>query len=71
MFVMICRLFKTDILLPSTVMISFTIKLEDQNSLDVALQLHVDKQPNYLMLCPAQGNNTEDQGRIIPGSKSV
>ncbi|XP_028413134.1 cytosolic endo-beta-N-acetylglucosaminidase-like [Dendronephthya gigantea] len=57
----VVRLFKTDIVLPSTVMISFTIKLEDKDSLDVALQLHVDKKPNYLMLCPVQGKDLQDQ----------
>jgi hypothetical protein len=38
--------------------ISFTIKVEASSLLDVALQLHVDKKPNYIMLCPlAQENN--------------
>jgi hypothetical protein len=35
-------------------MISFTYKVDVSGSLDVALQLHVDKKPNYIMLCPLE-----------------
>lgn len=38
--------------LPRTTMISVTMKVEGNDSLVVALQLHIDTKPNYIMLCP-------------------
>ena len=63
---MFFRLFKTDLQLPSTVLISLTIKVESSNPPDVALQLHVDKQPNYIMLCPTPEDNAA--GKCLNGS---
>jgi hypothetical protein len=39
--------------------------VETSDLLDVALQLHVDKKPNYIMLCPLAEENS--QGKLQEG----
>ena len=53
------RLFKTDFFIRDPVLVSLTFKLYPIDCMEVALQLHTNTKPTYLLLCPA---NSHDQG---------
>ena len=53
------RLFKTDIHIKGPLLLSFTFKLDPKCCINVALQLHTNKIPTYLLLCP---ETSADQG---------
>ena len=57
--VVFTRLFKTDILIRGPLLLSFTFKLDPRCCINVALQLHTNKIPTYLLLCP---ETSDDQG---------
>ena len=51
-FLCLVRLYKTDICILSPLLISVTFKLDNKKGLDIALQLHRDRKPTYLLFCP-------------------
>ena len=53
------RLFKTDFHIKGPLLLSFTFKLDPKCCMNVALQLHTNKIPTYLLLCP---EISDDQG---------
>ena len=51
-------------------LVSFTFKLDPKDCIDVALQLHTNKMPTYLLFCPLP--SVKEQGickldlKVIP-----
>ncbi|XP_022782024.1 cytosolic endo-beta-N-acetylglucosaminidase-like [Stylophora pistillata] len=69
----VVRLFKTDLPITGPFLVSFSFKLCPSVPLVVALQLHLDKMPTYIVLCPTSpddqdpGNSeeTEQNDKLI------
>ena len=57
------RLFKTDFQITGPLLVSFTFKLDPKDCIDVALQLHINKMPTYLLFCPLP--SAKEQGTCI------